>query len=206
VSRAQVEEALEAFHGTYLQAPPPYSAKKIGGVAAYRLARRNTPAQPEPVPVTVSQLELGPYEAGLAVVTITATAGFYVRSLAHDLGIRLGCGAHLEALQRTRAGTFALKDAVPLETVERDGPAGYDRLIPMQSLLPEFPTVHLTERGERRVAHGNWVTMDDVERGGGPTVEVMQHENIRLLTRSGALLAIAQPSPQGVLRPTIVLV
>jgi tRNA pseudouridine55 synthase len=206
VPRAQLEEALEAFRGTYLQAPPPYSAKKIGGVAAYRLARRDVPAQPDPVPVTVSRLELGQYAAGLAIVTVTATAGFYVRSLAHDLGGRLGCGAHLEGLRRTCAGTFTLADAVPLEVVERNGLEAHDRLIPMQSLLPEFPTVHLNERGELRASHGNAVTIDDVEHGSGAVLEGMQHQNVRLLTPSGALLGIAKPFPGGILRPTIVLV
>jgi len=206
VSREQVSAALEGFQGTFLQAPPPYSAKKIGGVAAHRLARRNTPAQPEPVTVTVSHLELGGYEQGLAVLSVTATAGFYVRSLAHDLGVRLGCGAHLERLRRTRAGSFTLDDAVTLDTVEREGPAAETRLLPMQSLLVDFPCVRLNERGERRVAHGNSVSFEDVDPASVVVLGAGEQPNVRLMAASGALLAIGQLSPGGILRPAIVLV
>ena len=205
IAREEVEQALEGFRGTYLQAPPPYSAKKIGGVAAYRLARRNMPAQPKPVPVTVSHLQLAEYENGLGVISVTATAGFYVRTLAHELGASLGCGAHLERLRRTRAGGFTLDQAVALDTVEREGGLGQIRFIPMESLLPDFPTVHLNDRGERRVCHGNAVSIEDVEP---ESVRVLTGvgENVRLVTRSGALLAIANASSEGILRPRIVLV
>lgn len=206
IAREQIAAALDGFRGTFLQHPPPYSAKKIGGVAAYRLARRNTPAQPAAVPVTVSRLELEAYEEGLALVTVKASAGFYVRSLAHDLGARLGCGAHLERLRRTAAGSFTLGDAVALETVEREGAASQARLLPMQSLLPQFPVILLNERGERRVSHGNSVSFEDVEPASVSVLGAGDQTNVRLVAASGALLAIAQLSPGGILRPAIVLV
>jgi tRNA pseudouridine55 synthase len=202
----QIEDALEAFRGTYLQVPPPYSAKKIGGVAAHRLARRDAPVQPQPVTVTVSDLQLGSYDDGLAVVRVTATAGFYVRSLAHELGARLGCGAHLEGLRRVRAGTFTLEDAVPLETVEAEGSAARVRVVPLEALLPDFPAVRLNDRGERRASHGNSVSVEDIEGGADRFVTAVQQSHVRLMTGSGALLAIGQPAPGGILRPTIVLV
>ena len=202
----QVANALQAFAGTYLQAPPPYSAKKIGGVAAHRLARRDTPVQPEPVTVTVSELELGGYQDGLALVKVTATAGFYVRSLAHELGARLSCGGHLEGLRRVRAGTFTLANAVPLETVESEGSAARLRMLPLEALLPDFPAVRLNDRGERRVSHGNSVSFEDVASGIDQFAGTAEHPHVRLLTASGTLMAIAQPAPGGVLRPTIVLV
>ena len=99
----RVELALDQFRGTFEQAPPAYSAKKIDGVAAYKLARRHTPVQPRSVQVTVAHLALHSYDRGLAQLRVRASAGFYVRSLAHDLGQRLGCGAHLETLRRVRA-------------------------------------------------------------------------------------------------------
>ncbi|MEO5896159.1 MAG: tRNA pseudouridine(55) synthase TruB [Vicinamibacterales bacterium] len=202
----QIESALQAFTGTYLQAPPAYSAKKIGGVAAHRLARRDTPVQPEPVTVTVSELRLGGYQDGLALVKVTATAGFYVRSLAHELGARLGCGAHLEGLRRIRAGTFTLADAVPLETVESEGSAARLHLLPLETLLPDFPAVRLNDRGERRVSHGNSVSFEDVASESDQFVGAGDHPHVRLMTAAGALLAIARPSPGGILRPTVVLV
>jgi tRNA pseudouridine55 synthase len=202
----QIEHALQAFRGTYLQAPPPYSAKKIGGVAAHRLARRHTPVQPAPVTVTVSELQLGGYRDGLAILKVTATAGFYVRSLAHELGLVLSCGAHLEALRRVRAGTFTLADAVALDIVESEGSSARGRLISLDALLPAFPAVALNERGERRVSHGNSVSFEDIGCAADQFSAAVNHPHVRLMAPSGALLAIAQPTPGGILRPTIVLV
>ncbi|MBA3296492.1 MAG: tRNA pseudouridine(55) synthase TruB [Acidobacteria bacterium] len=206
VTRAHVEMALEEFRGTYLQAPPPYSAKKIGGVAAYRLARRNTPAQPEPVTVTVSDLVLLALAEGVAHIRVTATAGFYVRSLAHDLGARLGCGAHLEALRRTRAGHFTLDDAVRLDVVEAEGAGAVARLIPLDSLLPDLPVICLNDRGVRRASHGNSVSSEDFEHPDHRVTVAIHTAQVRLTTVSGTLLAIASPAPGGLLRPAIVLV
>ncbi|HXG53746.1 MAG TPA: tRNA pseudouridine(55) synthase TruB [Vicinamibacterales bacterium] len=206
VSRADIEEVLEAFRGTYLQAPPPYSAKKIGGIAAHRLARQNTPVQPVPVTVTVLDLALLGLEDGLARLRVTATAGFYVRSLAHDLGARLGCGAHLEALRRTRAGPFTLEEAVPLEIVEAEGTGAERRLIPLDALLPHLPAVRLNERGSRRASHGNAVALEDFESPDQGVAMAIGTPHVRLTSASGTLLGIASPAPGWVLRPTIVLV
>jgi tRNA pseudouridine55 synthase len=180
----QIEETLQAFRGTYLQAPPPYSAKKIGGVAAHRLARRDTPVQPAPVAVTVSELQLRAYRDGLAIVQVTATAGFYVRSLAHELGAALGCGAHLEALRRVRAGTFSLSDAVPLDVVESEGESARLRLISLEALLPDFPAVPLNERGERRVSHGNSVSFEDIDCAADHLSVAVGHPHVRLMAPS----------------------
>jgi tRNA pseudouridine55 synthase len=206
VDRVAVEAALQAFRGSYLQAPPPYSAKKIGGVAAHRLARRGTPAAPEPVMVTVTELRLTGLDEGLARIAVTASAGFYVRSLAHELGASLGCGAHLEALRRVRAGSFRLQDAVPLETVEAEGDGAAGRLMPLERLLEELPAVTVGERGARRVSHGNDVGIEDFTAGGGTSWEASGAARIRLLDESGHLLAIARPGAGGALRPAIVLV
>ena len=83
---------------------------------------------------------------------MVCSSGFYVRSLAHDLGQRLGCGAHLDGLRRTRAGTFGDADAVPLDTIVREGPLTIQRLIPLEHLLPELPSVVLSDEGVKRVS------------------------------------------------------
>ena len=202
VTSGQVEVALEAFRGTFLQAPPAYSAKKIGGVAAHRLARRDKPVQPASVSVTVHELTFLGISEGLVHLQVTASAGFYVRSLAHELGARLGCGAHLEALRRTAAGEFSIGDAVALEALERDPAAAEARLIPMERMLPGLPWVRLTERGATKAAHGNAVgPADFAERG-----EAAASGKVRLLDGAGRLLGIANASPDGLLRPSVVLV
>lgn len=196
---ATVREALGAFRGAYLQRPPPFSAKKIAGVPAYKLARRETPAELQPVPVTVHALTLEDYRGGLAIVRVVCTAGFYVRVLAQDLGRALGCGAYLESLRRTRAGDFAEEHAVTLESLE--GQRGAAAIIPMDALLPGLPPVTVTERGARRAAHGNALAPADLMRPadapGGP---------VRVLDPGGALIGIAEETAGGLLHPVVVLV
>ena len=196
---AEIEEALARFRGTFPQMPPPYSAKKVGGVRAYKLARKQQPTALTAVQVTVRELTLLGVEDGLVRLRVTGTAGFYVRSLAHDLGLALGCGAHLESLRRTRAGTFGLDRAVLLDDLDRGPDELLLRLIPLTDLLPDLPTARLTPRGAQRASHGNSVSPEDFfVVGRGPLV--------RLLDPGGCLLGIAEAGPDGLLRPSIVLV
>ena len=198
-----IEGALAEFRGTFEQVPPPYSAKKIEGVAAYKLARKNQPVVLRPVRVTVSDLKLHSYEQGLARVRVRATAGFYVRSLAHDLGQRVGCGAHVESLRRTRAGAFALDVALPLAEAEAEPERARASVVPLGRLLPDMPAVTLTERGVWRATHGNDVGPGDVVRNVPPGVATGR---CRLLDGAGTLLGIAETRPGALLHPVLVLV
>ena len=123
LTRELVEEALPAFSGVMLQAPPPFSAKKIAGVPAYKRARRNEDVSPAPVEVTVHAIALEHYAQGLARIRLSTSAGFYVRTFAHELGQRLGCGAYLANLRRTQAGDFTLENAVTLQRLEQESAA-----------------------------------------------------------------------------------
>jgi tRNA pseudouridine55 synthase len=204
VAVADVESALERFRGSYSQIPPAYSAKKIGGVAAHRLARRQQAVQPGPVPVTVFDLRLLSVEAGIARLVVTASAGFYVRSLAHELGQVLGCGAHLESLRRTRAGDFGLEEASALATVEDEGPGAAARITPLENLLPDVPAVRLTAEGARRAGHGNDIRVVDL--ASEAPVLTLPDGRVRLMDENGHLLGIARAGSGGVLRPAVVLV
>ena len=178
---------------------------------AYKRARRNDPVELRAVTVTVSHLSLSSYDDGLACLRVRSSAGFYVRSLAHELGARLGCGAHLESLRRVRAGTFDQAAAVPLATVEAEGRGASQWVVPMNRLLAHVPAVVLNERGVRRAAHGNDLAPDDVvvPFGSGPTSpaagDVQAAGRWRLLDEAGTLLAIAELRPGGALHPVIVL-
>jgi tRNA pseudouridine55 synthase len=196
-----VEALLGPFRGTYRQTPPPFSAKKVAGKRAYHLARDGKPVAPPPVEVHVSTLDLVSFEAGLARLRVIASSGFYVRVLAHDLGQRAGCGAHLSALRRVRAGQFALGDAVALDVVEHEGERAAARLLPMDRLLAGLPSVVLTERGLRRAGHGNSLVPGDFVQ----PPEAWPANRIRLLDSSGGLFGIAEPRPGGVLHPCVVL-
>jgi tRNA pseudouridine55 synthase len=197
-----VAAVLPAFLGTYLQHPPPYSAKKIAGVPAYKLARQQKPVAVRPVQVTVHELELRDYEAGRAELRIVCSSGFYVRSLARDLGDQLGCGAYLEALRRSRAGEFTLENARPLADVLAAGASARDWLVPMERLLPYMAAVTLTEEGARRASHGNMLRNWDFSGATG----TVGPDRLRLLDHSGALLGIAEPREGGLLHPVVILV
>ena len=105
-TRQELDHALDAFRGTFQHTPPPVSAKKIAGVPAYKLARKHIEVELKPVEVTVNALDLAAFEPPRARLLICCSAGTYVRSIAHELGRALGCGAYLDALRRTASGEF----------------------------------------------------------------------------------------------------
>jgi tRNA pseudouridine55 synthase len=208
---APLDAVLAEFRGTYSQMPPPYSAKKVGGTPAYKLARRKKPVELEPVRVTVQALEALAANGDMLRVRLVCSSGFYVRTLAHDIGQRLGCGAYLAGLRRTRAGSFTVSDAVPLAAVEAQGFDRAARLIPIDRLLPELPAVIVGEPGVLRVSHGNTIGSEhlaDPDRGAascdGKEAAPMSGR-VRLLDEAGTLLAVADWRPGGVLHPAIVL-
>ncbi len=143
----ELHAAAEHFRGEILQTPPAYSAKKIAGTPAHQLARQGKSVELKPVPVLVSQFTIDSFTGDTASFTITVSAGGYIRSIAHELGQRLGCGAHLATLRRTQAGAFTLDQAYPLATLESlaaDHPGGNDLAaccIHPRLMLPEFPAV-----------------------------------------------------------------
>ena len=107
------------FVGTIEQLPPPFSAKKVAGKKLYELARDGQDVVVEPKTVTVRGLQLEPDGSDALRLEVTASSGFYVRSLAHDIGVRLGCGGHLESLRRIRIGPYLADDALPQEVLQR---------------------------------------------------------------------------------------
>ena len=150
-SREAVLDGIDRLRGEYLQTPPAYSAKKVGGRRAYAFARDEEEVVLTPVPVHVSRAELTAFSGERATVALTSSPGFYVRTFAHELGRLLGTGACLEALRRTRSGEFRLAEALTVESLQ-EGVADVD-LIPVERLLPTFPSVVLTDEGVARVTH-----------------------------------------------------
>lgn len=221
-----LNRVLEEFRGTFMQTPPPFSAKMVDGMRAYKKARKNEPVALAPVEVTVRELEVlsGGRGASFEVRTapdfdraselaprasdtllrlrIVCSSGFYVRSLAHDIGQKLGCGAHLEALRRTRVGRFRIADAATLDALEAAGTAAQGRLIPLNTLLADLPAGTLTDEGVRRASNGNALAPEHVS-GGFPEAPIPS--KVRLLDASGTLLAVADARADGLLHPLIVL-
>jgi tRNA pseudouridine55 synthase len=205
VTPEQIQAALGHFLGTFPQLPPPFSAKKVGGERAYKKARRNEPVELKPVEVTVRELEVldqGPKDQGLIRLRIVCSSGFYVRSLAHDLGQLLGCGAHLEALRRTRAGQFTLTDALSLEALEAAGDTIGGRLLDPNTLLADMAAVTPTEEGQRRAWNGNTLGPAHLQ---GPVASFSGEAKVRILGPAGALVAVAERRSDGLLHPLVVL-
>jgi tRNA pseudouridine55 synthase len=203
---AALASALDRFRGTITQTPPAYSAKKIAGEAAYKLARRGEAVTPAPVQVHVSRLDLLAVDApgGRVTLDVECSAGFYVRSLAHDLGIALGCGGHLTALRRTASGEWTLAHAVTLDLCEREPDQARARLVPLSGLLTWMPGASLTDAGVARVRHGQPVRPVDLTRPAPIAGEPDSY--VRLLDQDGSLLALAQRTADGTLHPALVLV
>jgi|YelNatPaOPRAMG01_1025707.scaffolds.fasta_scaffold22089_4 tRNA pseudouridine55 synthase len=141
LSREQLQGFLSQFQGKILQLPPPVSAKKIGGVPAYKLARKQVAVEMEPVEVTVHAIEMLDWSPPDLYLRVRCSAGTYLRSIAHDLGRLAGCGAYLERLRRTASSGFTLPQAKTLDELAALSAAGrlQEALIPAASLLPEFP-------------------------------------------------------------------
>lgn len=208
ITEAEIERVLAEFRGEYEQIPPMYSAKKKGGVRLYTLARRGQSVERSPIRVRIEELELVEedgvkvrrFEDGTAefTVRVRCSAGTYVRTLAHDIGQRLGCGAHLHGLVRTAVGEFTLARALSLEAFEalaREGRAT-EALIPLSEALPEMPALQLSELDVRRVLHGHAI----------PGRGFRHRTYVRLLDAWGRLVAVGESEPErGVIQPRVVL-
>ncbi|KPL79438.1 hypothetical protein ADN00_02685 [Ornatilinea apprima] len=163
ITEEQFENALSQFIGEIEQVPPPYSAVKIKGKKAYQLARQGEEVDLEPRKITVHSLELLEWAPPEAVVDIYCSSGTYVRSLAHDLGNVLGCGAHLIGLRRTKSGRFTLRDAVPLQKLREafDDGSWYQYLIPAAEALSEWPALELDDDQLDVVRHGHRIPAEE---------------------------------------------
>jgi len=213
-ARDAIERTLQSFAGTFAQQPPAFSAKKIDGRRSYEIARARksaaaeTPDRPAPVPVTVRSVELLDCAAGDRLsVRVTASAGFYVRSLAHDLGQRLGVGAHVTMLRRTRSGETSLADALALDAAEANPQMARAAIIPLDRMLPELPAVVLTEDGTKRARHGQDLASSDVtERHCSPSPAGAAMDVVRLLDGDGHLFGIARRTGRSeLLHPSVIL-
>jgi tRNA pseudouridine55 synthase len=170
---AQVRAAAARFHGEMEQVPPAFSAKKIGGVPAYKMARAGNPVELKPATIHISRFEITSLDGAIASFTMSVSAGGYVRSVAHELGADLGCGAHLASLRRTQAGVFTFAQARRLEDIERC--AGNLEALAMlcvhpRSLLPEMPAVTSDAYALGRLRNGAQANLPEFSKA--PLVKV----------------------------------
>jgi len=200
LNRDELERALDAFRGELMQTPPPVSAKKIDGVPAYKLERKNKPVVLEPVAVTVFSLELLACEGDTARLRIHCSSGTYVRSIAHELGQALGCGAHLSALRRTRAGAFTIEQARTLDELAALAAAGRfeEAVVPAVELLPDFPAERVDVATTTLIRQGRDFRVSPFRvRNGAPFV--------RAVGEDGQLVAIGEIRLPNLYHPMLVL-
>jgi len=210
-SPAVTPEALAAaaasLTGPLMQTPPSYSARKVGGKRLHRLARRGVAVTPEPGPVTVFRFDVMEFDGALVRFEVETSPGTYVRSLAHDLGTALGCGACLAALRRVASGSLRIEGAHPLDEIRRHGLGGTlsHLMVPMRHIDLGLTTVTVTPDGLAAMRAGRQITTRDITATDGPA-----GGPVRVADEEGNLLGVASPGtdPQGVeiFRPDVVLV
>jgi len=157
LDRAVLEKLASDRVGLFQQMPPAFSAKKIHGRPAYELARKNQPVELKPVEVELFEYRLTEIEGSIARFVIECSSGTYIRSLAHEMGQQLSCGAHLTEICRTAVGEFSLQQTLKLEDLAEATRNGKfkDCVIPLEHLLPNFPSVTVLPVVENRVRHGS---------------------------------------------------
>jgi tRNA pseudouridine55 synthase len=200
-----VQVAVATFQGSFEQVPPKVSAKRIDGNKSYELVRKDKAVELKPVQVHVSSLIVHQCTSApvhLVHLELTASAGFYVRALARDLGRALGCGGHLASLRRTKSGTFDISQAIKLEDAERLGPGVEAHLISPAAALAHFPAVTANLAGFKRATHGNALAPHHLAGQFLPTTA--RDQKVRILGEDGSLIALAD-SRGGELHPVVVL-
>ncbi|HSA93168.1 MAG TPA: tRNA pseudouridine(55) synthase TruB [Terriglobales bacterium] len=193
----QVREAARRFVGSIEQVPPPFSAKKVAGVPAYKLARKHKPVELKPVTVEIREFEITGLEGGRASFRTRVTSGTYLRSVAHDLGRDLGVGGHLARLRRTAVGEFALEDARTLEALEEATAAGEVEalMVHPRRMLPEFPCVSANAESATRIRNGNAVNLPELSRA----------KQVKVFAGQSDLIAIASRVAGTLFHPKVVL-
>ncbi len=186
----QVRAVAAAFRGIIEQVPPPFSAKKIAGVPAYKLARKKQEVALQPVTVEIKEFEILDVENDRASFRARVASGTYLRSVAHDMGLKLGCGAHLASLRRIAVGEFVIEDAHTIEELEaaiRQGSAE-SILVHPRKLLPQIPAVTATDENVALIRTGRAVNLPEMSRA--PLVKVFhgQRELIAIATRVAGTL------------------
>jgi len=186
ITEEKFNEVLQTFVGEIEQVPPPYSAVKVQGKKAYEMAREGEEVELAPRIINVYSLELLEWTPPEAVIDVYCSSGTYVRSLANDLGEKLGCGASLTGLRRTKSGRFTLRDAVPMRKLRDSFMDGtwYQYLIPAAEALSDWKAVELTHEQVEAIRHGHRIPAEDL----GVTIA-------RGVSEAGELIALLSFDP-----------
>src|SRR5215469_11205904 len=200
IEQAELEALLDRFRGEFLQTPPPVSAKKIAGRRAYELARKEIAVELPPSPVSVYDLTVLSIEGSLVRLRVHCSGGTYLRAIAHDLGVAMGCGAHLAELRRIASGEFEIANARTIAQLEDlgagDGLSG--AIVPMAQMMPDFPTVFVDEIAAAQIRHGR-------NFNASPFRAPLDAKFVKAVTGRDELVAIGEAVLPNVYHPAVVL-
>jgi len=200
IDPAELENLLEKFRGEIRQMPPPVSAKKVEGKRAYELARQAEPVELEPVVVQIYELMLLGVEGADVRLRVHCSGGTYMRSIAHDLGQALGCGAHLHELRRLASGEFELDQArtiAQLQSLAADERL-VDAIVPASKMLPGFPVVYVDDLAVAQIRNGR-------NFPASPFRSQAASRFVKAVTRQGELVAIGEAVLPNLYHPAVVL-
>lgn len=197
-SLEQVQALARRYQGKFEQMPPPFSAKKIAGVPAYKLARKKKEVPLKPVEVEIRELEITGLEGDRASFRARVATGTYLRSVAHDLGRDLGVGAHLSRLVRTAVGEFSLAEAKGLEELAAAFRAGEAQavMIHPRRILPQLPSVTANDESVARIRHGQAVNLPEMSRA----------KEVKVFQGQADLICIAHRVAGTLFHPRVVLI
>jgi tRNA pseudouridine55 synthase len=217
LDREQLEKLAAERIGRFQQTPPSFSAKKIHGRPAYELARKKQNVELKPVDVEVFEYKLTGIEGSIARFLIECSSGTYIRSLAHEMGQTIGCGAHLAEITRLAVGEFSLEQAIKLEELAEGTRAGkfVDYLIRLENLLPNLPRANVLPIIERRVRHGSrfnimlaQIQPGRIESPPGATSQLnggdARPPRLRVFNQQNNLIAIAEAVVPRTYQPMVV--
>ena len=200
LDRDLLEPLLEQFRGEVRQTPPPVSAKKVEGKRAYELARKSVPVELEPIAVQVYELVLLDVEGADARIRAHCSGGTYMRSIAHDLGRLMGCGAHVHELRRIASGEFELPHARTLSQLESLAAEDrlLDALVPISNMLPGFPAVYVDDLTATQIRNGR-------NFPASPFRSAPAARHVKAVTHGGDLIAIGEAVLPNLYHPSVVL-
>lgn len=198
VDAATVASCVAAFVGTIEQVPPAYSAAKVAGERAYDLARRREEVTLRPRPVRIHAIDILDYAYPYMDLEVRCGKGTYIRSLARDVGARLGCGALVQTLRRTRIGPFSTETAL---TLDADAETASARLLPAEMAVAELPRMVLTDSQQKRLEQGQAVVVSELSGRTGSTsgrVEgsIGESTEVAVVDAAGRLAAVALLDPR----------
>lgn len=217
LDRERIERLAAECVGRFEQMPPIFSAKKIHGRPAYELARKNQAVELKPVTVELFEYRLTGIDGPVARFAIECSSGTYIRSLAYDMGQKLGCGAHLSEICRTAVGEFSLDQAIELEDLANAAREGKFQswLIPLENLLPDYPRANVLPVLEKKVRHGAKfnILLSQLQPGRtelppGATTQLdsdgVHAPRLRVFSQGNKLIAIAEAVVPRTYQPVVV--